>query len=205
MAIWYIFRPPEFIIRPPEFIIRQPDYIIRPLEHTHTYHHIGLFIRPPIFPIMYPNLKTTSRPNSIILIRFVWQVTDAAPCGDHHIAHSLDLTTTLRSELAASTYKRDRLLHELTEVKSSLCARDTECETLRTQSARQSALITSLQSRLHAVEHRERNLQARSESTTLTLQRERKCLDEKNKELAGRVRRMECDLSSEEQHREQTR
>lgn len=127
------------------------------------------------------------------------------PCPDHHLSHSLDLTTTLRSELAASNYKRDRLLHELSEVKSTLCARDTECETLRTQSARQSALIISLQSRLHAIEARERNLQARSESTTQTLQRERKCLDDKNKVLGERIRRLECDLSAEETHREQTR
>lgn len=96
-------------------------------------------------------------------------------------------------------------MHELTEIKSSLCARDTECETLRTQSARQSALISSLQSRLQTVEHRERSLQARSENTTQTLQRERKCLDDKNKVLADRVRRLECDLSTEESHREQTR
>lgn len=115
------------------------------------------------------------------------------------------MTTTLRSELAASNYKRDRLQHELSEAKSSLCARDVECETLRTQTARQSALISSLQSRLQAVEHRERNLQTRSESTTTTLQREKKCLDEKNKELIARIRRLECELSSEEGHREQTR
>lgn len=33
-------------------------------------------------------------------------------CGDH-LTHSLDLVTTLRSELAASTYKRDRLIAEV--------------------------------------------------------------------------------------------
>lgn len=36
---------------------------------------------------------------------------------DHHLSHSLDLVTTLRSELAASTYKRDRLLNEVTLIK----------------------------------------------------------------------------------------
>lgn len=33
-------------------------------------------------------------------------------CGDH-VSHSLDLVTTLRSELAASNYKRDRLINEV--------------------------------------------------------------------------------------------
>lgn len=90
-------------------------------------------------------------------------------------------------------------------MKSSLCAKETECETLRTQTARQSALIGSLQSRLQAVEHRERNLQARSESTTHTLTREKRHLDEKNKEFIGRIRRLESELTAEESQREQTR
>lgn len=67
--------------------------------------------------------------------------------------------TTLRSELAALTYKRDRLMNELTDTKGALCAKDNECETMRAQSARQSALIISLQQRLQATETREKNLQ----------------------------------------------
>lgn len=67
--------------------------------------------------------------------------------------------TTLRSELAALTYKRDRLMNELTDTKGALCVRDNECETLRVQSARQSALIISLQQRMQATETREKNLQ----------------------------------------------
>ena len=86
------------------------------------------------------------------------------PCTiDHltgdHLSHSIDLVTTLRSELAALTYKRDRLMNELTDTKGALCARDNECETLRVQSARQSALIISLQQRMQATETREKNLQ----------------------------------------------
>ncbi|KAG4068837.1 hypothetical protein HA402_004985 [Bradysia odoriphaga] len=125
-------------------------------------------------------------------------------CGDH-LTHSLDLVTTLRSELAASTYKRDRLIAELSDTKSSLSARDSECETLRAQTARQSALISSLQSRLQATEHRERNLQTRSEAATQLLQREKRSFEEKNKELVSRNRRLEGDLATEETHREQAR
>ena len=48
---------------------------------------------------------------------------------------------------------------KLSESKSALCGRETECESLRSQTARQSALISSLQNRLQAAETRERNLQ----------------------------------------------
>lgn len=50
-------------------------------------------------------------------------------------------------------------MNELTDTKGALCARDNECETLRVQSARQSALIISLQQRMQATETREKNLQ----------------------------------------------
>lgn len=85
------------------------------------------------------------------------------PCTiDHltgdHLSHSIDLVTTLRSELAALTYKRDRLMNEVTDTKGALCAKENECETLRAQGARQSALIISLQQRLQATEAREKNL-----------------------------------------------
>lgn len=56
--------------------------------------------------------------------------------GDH-LSHSIDLVTTLRSELAALTYKRDRLGNELTDTRAHLCAKENECETLRVQGARQ--------------------------------------------------------------------
>lgn len=66
------------------------------------------------------------------------------PCVDHHhVSHAIDLTATLKSELAAANYKRDRLLNELADLKGNLNARDAECEQLRTQTARQSALIGS--------------------------------------------------------------
>lgn len=96
-------------------------------------------------------------------------------------------------------------MHELTELKSSLCARDAECETLRVQTARQSALITSLQSRLGSAEQRDRTNQAKAENTTQTLQREKKILDDRIKDLVARTRRLEGDLATEESQREQIR
>lgn len=128
------------------------------------------------------------------------------PCIDHHhVSHAIDLTTTLKSELAAANYKRDRLLNELADLKGNLNARDAECETLRTQTARQSALIASLQSKIHAIENRERSTQSRSENMIQTLQREKKIMDERIKDLVSRVRRLEGDLSAEENQREQIR
>uniref|UniRef100_A0A1B0CQC2 Putative myosin class ii heavy chain n=1 Tax=Lutzomyia longipalpis TaxID=7200 RepID=A0A1B0CQC2_LUTLO len=129
------------------------------------------------------------------------------PCpaiaADHHMGHSLDLVTTLRSELAASTYKRDRLLGDLSETKSALCAKESECESLRAQTARQSAMIGSLQARLQASETRERNAQTRNETTVSTFQRDKRCLEDKVKELCAKLRRVECDLSAEESQKDQ--
>ncbi|XP_058451467.1 coiled-coil domain-containing protein 170 isoform X3 [Malaya genurostris] len=125
-------------------------------------------------------------------------------CSDH-LAHSIDLATTLRSELAASTYKRDRLMAELSEAKSSLCAKENECEALRAQSARQTSLIGSLQQRLAAAESREKSLHSRTESVVGTLTRDKKHLEDKIKELCVKSRRLECDLTKEEGHRDQAR
>ena len=132
------------------------------------------------------------------------------PCTiDHmtgdHLSHSIDLVTTLRSELAALTYKRDRLMNELTDTKAGLCSKDNECETLRAQGARQSALIMSLQQRLQATETREKNLHLRSEQTSNTLQREKRGLEEKVKEMCSKQRRLELDLTSEENCKEQAK
>lgn len=124
--------------------------------------------------------------------------------GDH-LSHSIDLATTLRSELAALTYKRDRLMGELSETKGALCAKENECESLRVQGARQSALIMSFQQRLQATETREKHLQVRSEQTSHSLHREKRGLEEKVKEMCSNQRRLELDLASEESCREQVK
>lgn len=90
-------------------------------------------------------------------------------------------------------------------MKGNLNARDAECEQLRTQTARQSALIGSLQSKIQAIENRERIVQSRSENVIQTLQREKKVMDDRIKDFVARVRRLEGDLSAEESQREQIR
>lgn len=96
-------------------------------------------------------------------------------------------------------------MNELADLKGNLNARDAECETLRTQTARQSALISSLQAKINAIENRERITVSRSENMIQTLQREKKVMDERIKDLVARVRRLEGDLSTEESQREQIR
>lgn len=108
------------------------------------------------------------------------------------------MVTTLRSEIAALSYKRDRLCSELTDVRSTLCAKEAQCENLRAQTARQTALVSSLQNRLQASENREHGVQARCDSTIQTIQREKRCVDERNKELMSTLKKVEIDLGNEE-------
>lgn len=68
---------------------------------------------------------------------------------------SHEAMTSLRSELAALQYKRDRLLSELNEMKAQLRCRDqrtvelqSETENLKEQAARQNAVIASLRKRI---------------------------------------------------------
>ncbi|KAI8125609.1 Coiled-coil domain-containing protein 170 [Lucilia cuprina] len=122
---------------------------------------------------------------------------------EHH--HNIDLVTTLRSELAALSYKKERLTSELADAKTSLCTKDTECENLRAQAARQSALISSLQSRLQAAENREQSVQSRCDTTIQTIQREKRSADERSKELLAKIQHLENHLSNEESQKEQAR
>lgn len=46
---------------------------------------------------------------------------------------------------------------------------------------------------------------SRAETSTQNHHREKRSFEEKSKEMIARIRRLECDLSSEESHREQTR
>lgn len=68
---------------------------------------------------------------------------------------SHEAMTSLRSELAALQYKRDRLLSELNDMKNQLRCRDqrtielqSETENLKEQAARQNAIIASLRKRI---------------------------------------------------------
>lgn len=133
-----------------------------------------------------------------------FQPVEPTGCADH-LTHSMDLVTTLRSELAAANYKRDRHLTEVSELRSSLAARDSDAEQLRAQTVRQTTVITSLQTRLQAAEQRERTAQAHSEATVAQLQRDKRSASEAAKELDARLRRTASDLATEESARETLR
>ncbi|XP_033236066.1 coiled-coil domain-containing protein 170 isoform X1 [Drosophila pseudoobscura] len=122
---------------------------------------------------------------------------------EHH--HGLDMTTTLRSELAALSYKKERLAGELAETRSALCSKEVDIENLRSQAARQTALIGSLQSRLQNAESREQAVQARCDSTINTVQREKRSSDERNKELICKIQHLETHVANEESQKEQAK
>nr|XP_012232065.1 PREDICTED: coiled-coil domain-containing protein 170 [Linepithema humile] len=126
-----------------------------------------------------------------------------------------DLTTTLRSELAALEYKRDRLMSELQEMKNVARTRDqrvvelqVEADQLREQAARQNAVVSSLKKRIQELEERERNLyasQGRTEVTMQGLQRDVKYHEEKVREYDKKIRQLEHNISEEIQLKERAR
>ncbi|XP_017882526.1 coiled-coil domain-containing protein 170 [Ceratina calcarata] len=126
-----------------------------------------------------------------------------------------DLTTTLRSELAALEYKRDRLMSELQEMKNLMRARDqrvlelqVEADQLREQSARQNSIVLSLKKRIQELEERERHLyasQGRNEITMQGLQRDLKYHEEKIREYEKKIRHLEQSASEEIELKERAR
>ncbi|XP_031772099.1 coiled-coil domain-containing protein 170 isoform X1 [Apis florea] len=126
-----------------------------------------------------------------------------------------DLTTTLRSEIAALEYKRDRLMSELQETKNLARSRDQrvvelqlEADQLREQAARQNAIVSSLKKRVQESEERERSLyaaQGRSEITLQGLQRDLKYHEEKVRECEKRIRQLEQEASEERESKERAR
>ncbi|KAK9891617.1 hypothetical protein WA026_015581 [Henosepilachna vigintioctopunctata] len=144
-----------------------------------------------------------------------WQIFEIL-CKDNKMDEDVvDITTTLKSEVAALQYKRDRLTSELEDMKCQFRSRDQRClelqveaEQLREQSARQNAIISSLKKRIHDLEERERNLyssQSRSEIAYQTALRDNKYNEEKIKELEQKLRNTEMDLASQEQKKEAAR
>ncbi|KAI4496530.1 hypothetical protein M0804_000340 [Polistes exclamans] len=101
-----------------------------------------------------------------------------------------DLTTTLRSELAALEYKRDRLMFELQEMKNTVRSRDQRV------------------GELQELEEREKNLyasQGRNEISIQGLQRDVKYHEEKVREYEKKIRQIEHNLSEEIQLKERAR
>ncbi|XP_054002966.1 coiled-coil domain-containing protein 170 isoform X3 [Hylaeus anthracinus] len=134
-------------------------------------------------------------------------------CQEDAMTH--DLTTNLRSELAALEYKRDRLTSELQEMKSLVRSRDqrivelqVEAEQLREQAVRQNAIVSSLKKRIQELEERERNLyasQGRNEITIQGLQRDLKYHEERIREYEKKIRQLEQNLAEEIQQKERAR
>ncbi|XP_043480205.1 coiled-coil domain-containing protein 170 isoform X4 [Leptopilina heterotoma] len=126
-----------------------------------------------------------------------------------------EVTTALRSELAALEYKRDRLMSELQEMKNSVRSRDqrvvelqVEADQLREQAARQNSVILSLKKRIQELEDRERNLyacQGRNEITIQGLQRDVKYHEEKVREYEKKIRQVEHNITEEIQLKERAR
>ncbi|XP_024943852.1 coiled-coil domain-containing protein 170 isoform X2 [Cephus cinctus] len=134
---------------------------------------------------------------------------------DPEDAMTHDVTTTLRSELAALEYKRDRLMTELQEMKSTVRSRDqrvvelqVEADQLKEQAARQNSVISSLKKRIQELEDRERNLyanQGRNEITIQGLQREVKYHEDKIREYDKKIRQLEHNITEEIQLKERAR
>ncbi|XP_054261077.1 coiled-coil domain-containing protein 170-like isoform X2 [Macrosteles quadrilineatus] len=122
-----------------------------------------------------------------------------------------DMCTTLRSELAALQYKRDRLLSELQEMKGQLRSRDqraaelsAETEQLKEQAARQNAIIASLRRRIQELEEKERTLTltcGRTENALTTLTRESRHHEDRARDLERQVARLELECHSEEREK----
>ncbi|KAK9507669.1 hypothetical protein O3M35_007475 [Rhynocoris fuscipes] len=131
-------------------------------------------------------------------------------CGPE-MTESGDMTTTLRSELAALQYKRDSLLLQLQDTKNQLRKREekavqleSEIEHLKEQAARQNVVIASLRKRIQELEERERTLtasQGRTEMSLNTLQRESRYHEEKASELERKVSTLELELNNEEKNK----
>lgn len=86
------------------------------------------------------------------------------------------------------------MMAELQDAKHGIRSRDAENESLKSQLARQSALINSLQERLKVSEAREKQLQANSETNHHTFHREKKLFEEQTKDLTAKIRHLEHDL-----------
>ncbi|CAH1160270.1 unnamed protein product [Phaedon cochleariae] len=144
-----------------------------------------------------------------------WQIFEVL-CKDMKMDEpEVDATTSLRSEIAALQYKRDRLTTDLEEMRSQVRARDQHClelqletDQLREQAARQGAIVQGLKKRVHELEERERGLtaaQGRHEVALQTAHRDVRYNEEKLKELEARARNLEMDLTAEEQKKESAR
>ncbi|KAL5244380.1 hypothetical protein ACI65C_011790 [Semiaphis heraclei] len=126
-----------------------------------------------------------------------------------------EMISTLKSELAALQFKRDRLMSELQDTKGQLRTRDqrtveleAETEMLKEQQVRQNSIIASLRNRIKELEDQERSLTTslgRADMSSETLARENRHQAEKCSELERRIDLLELNCTKAENARDSAR
>ncbi|XP_050521458.1 coiled-coil domain-containing protein 170 isoform X2 [Daktulosphaira vitifoliae] len=147
-----------------------------------------------------------------------WQIFDIL-CGlkmdSEDSMSSREIISTLKSELAALQFKRDRLVSELQDTKGQLKSRDqrtaeleAETEMLKEQQVRQNSIIASLRNRIKELEDQERSLSTslgRVELSSETLLRENRHNAEKCAELERKINILELNCTQAENARDSAR
>ncbi|VVC45309.1 Hypothetical protein CINCED_3A007243 [Cinara cedri] len=123
-----------------------------------------------------------------------------------------EMISTLKSELAALQFKRDRLISELQDTKGQLRSRDqrtveleAETEMLKEQQVRQNSIIASLRNRIKELEDQERSLTTslgRADMSSESLARENRHQAEKCAELERRIDLLELNCTKAENARD---
>ncbi|XP_060871243.1 coiled-coil domain-containing protein 170 isoform X3 [Metopolophium dirhodum] len=126
-----------------------------------------------------------------------------------------EMISTLKSELAALQFKRDRLISELQDTKGQLRTRDqrtveleAETEMLKEQQVRQNSIIASLRNRIKELEEQERSLTTslgRADMSSESLARENRHQAEKCSELERRIDLLELNCTKAENARDSAR
>ncbi|CAI6343519.1 unnamed protein product [Macrosiphum euphorbiae] len=126
-----------------------------------------------------------------------------------------EMISTLKSELAALQFKRDRLISELQDTKGQLRTRDqrtveleAETEMLKEQQVRQNSIIASLRNRIKELEEQERSLTmslGRADMSSESLARENRHQAEKCSELERRIDLLELNCTKAENARDSAR
>ncbi|XP_050440678.1 coiled-coil domain-containing protein 170 isoform X4 [Adelges cooleyi] len=123
-----------------------------------------------------------------------------------------EMISTLKSELAALQFKRDRLISELQDTRGQLRSRDqrtfeleAETEMLKEQQVRQNSIIASLRTRIKELEEQERSLTTslgRAELSSESLARETRHQAEKCAELERKIDLLELNCTQAENARD---
>ncbi|XP_025200876.1 coiled-coil domain-containing protein 170 isoform X1 [Melanaphis sacchari] len=147
-----------------------------------------------------------------------WRVFDIL-CGQkmdsEDTINNHEMISTLKSELAALQFKRDRLMSELQDTKGQLRTRDqrtveleAETEMLKEQQVRQNSIIASLRNRIKELEDQERMLTTslgRADMSSESLARENRHQAEKCSELERKINLLELNCTQAENARDSAR